>query len=222
MEVAKLSLRRIGFIRGCTFAALAATMLLADRVCAQSDEKTWKYQPSQINHPIPKFDYSDDGRAIMLKRFPLYPEQNFNQYRKYSWVANKNGVQNYPKRSKLKREPNDILSEQQKAILKEWGQPDYLRGSYKSTHLDDVVEWAYHSQNHLFQFVDRTMVYEGPLTDQDRISITYGAPREVMVIQRDPKIRRETWIYRPYVFNRWLERVYSFANGVLVYEQETP
>lgn len=188
---------------------------------AKSHERVWRYQPNQICHPIPKFDYTDDGRAIMIKRYPFWPEQTFSHYQKYSFIENRQGVEHMQRCSKLKREPDDILSEDQKTILREWGQPDYLRGPYKSTRGDQVIEWAYHPLNHLFQFVDRTMVYEGPLTDQDRTAITYGAPRETVVGQQEPNIRRETWIYRPW-FLTGRERVFSFTNGKLTYHQETP
>jgi hypothetical protein len=188
---------------------------------AKSGEQEWRYQPNQICHPIPKFDYTPDGRAIMIKRYPFFPTQDYCQFRKYSYFENKHGVEHFQKCCKLKREPGDILSEDQKEILREWGQPDYLRGPFKSTRGDIVIEWGYHALNHLFQFVDRTMVYEGPLTDQERTAIVYGAPRETVVMQLEPNIRRETWIYRPwFLTNR--ERIFSFTNGRLTYQQETP
>jgi hypothetical protein len=208
---------------------LAATALAQAPGCTiptfsdRSGENVWKYEPSQICHPIPKFDYTDDGRAILLKRYPFFPSQSYCHFQKYRYIENKHGVEHYQWGEKIKREPDEILSEEQKDILREWGQPDYLRGPYKSTRGDKVIEWAYHPINHLFQFVDRTMVYEGPLTDQERTAITFGAPREVIVSQVIPNIRRELWIYRPWLLwgaNR--EKIFSFSNGKLVYGHETP
>jgi hypothetical protein len=105
-------------------------------------------------------------------------------------------------------------------VVREWGQPAYLRGPFKTTQGDVTIEWAYHSTNHLFQFVDGTMVYEGPLTDQERTAITYGAPKEAIVSILEPNVRRETWIYRPtFLWGR--EHLVSFTNGKLTYEQST-
>lgn len=190
---------------------------------SKSDQREWRYQPSQINHPIPKFDYTDDGRAILIKRYPFFPSQEFSAYQKYRYFENKEGVEHFQRCCKLKRESQDILTEDQKAILKEWGQPDYLRGPFKTTRGDIAIEWAYHPLNHLFQFVDGTMVYEGPLTDQERTAITYGAPRETMVTYLEPNIKRETWIYRPWFISALSrEKVFSFTNGKLTYHQESP
>jgi hypothetical protein len=62
------------------------------------------------------------------------------------------------------------------------------------------------------------MVYEGPLTDQERTLLTHGIPREVIRSSIDPDIRRETWFYRPW-FLTGHEQVFSFANGKLVHEE---
>ena len=177
------------------------------------------YKPSQINHPVPKFEYTDDGQAIMLKRHPYFQGQTFPNYIRYKFVENKGGIGHVDPCAKLQRRPEEILSEEQRSILREWGQPDYLRGPYKSDRGEHVVEWAYHPLNRIFQFVDRKMVYEGPLTDQDRTMITYGEPKEVQLVILEPNIRRETWIYRP-TFIRGHEMLFSFANGKLIVRQQ--
>lgn len=221
--------RSVVALAAVTLLGIAVSALAQPPGCAiptlsdKTGEKVWKYQPNQICHPIPKFDYTDDGRAILLKRFPFFPQQDYCQFQKYRYIENKHGVEHYRSGDKLKREPDEILSEEQKEILREWGQPDYLRGPYKSTRGDSVIEWAYHPTNHLFQFVDRAMVYEGPLTDQERTAITFGAPREVLISQAIPNIRRETWIYRPwFLSSAHREKIFSFSNGKLVYANETP
>jgi len=192
---------------------------------SRSNEQVWRYKPNQVVPPIPKYDYTDAGQVILIKRHPNLPTTDICQFVRYRYVENKRGVEHLERCQKIKREPDEILSEQQKAVLAAWGQPDYLRGPYKSTRGDMVIEWVYHPLNRLFQFVDRKLVYQGPLTDQERTAITYGAPQEVIVSQVQPNVRRETWIYRPnwyvpYSISR--ERVFSFANGELVYSQETP
>ena len=192
---------------------------LADE--AMSGEKVSRYQPNQITRPIPKFEYSDAGRAITMRRHALYSTQSYPALLRFRHVDNPLGVEHVAKGFKLKREPQEVLSEDQKRILAKWGQPNYLRGPFKSTRGDSVVEWCYHPLNRIFQYVDRTMVFEGPLTDQDRALITHGAPKEAMVSQLEPDIRRETWIYRSGRFGAD-ERVMSFANGKQIFSQETP
>jgi hypothetical protein len=192
----------------------------------KSGEKVWRYQPNQICPPRPKFDYTDDGRTIMIKRFPYFPTQDVCHFQKYRFIENKLGIEHMQQGQKLKRQPDDMLTEEQKQVLREWGQPDYLRGPYKSTRFDSVIEWAYHPLNHLFQWVEGELVYEGPLTDQERVAITYGAPREATIRQLQPNIRRETWVYRPWFLSvvgmTSRERIFDFANGKLLYSQESP
>ncbi|MGI8908441.1 MAG: hypothetical protein ACR2IE_18355 [Candidatus Sumerlaeaceae bacterium] len=177
----------------------------------------------------PKFEYTEDGRPIMVKRFPYLSERGYSPEKKFRYLENMDGaeammayLQTYPGPKKGATQCR-ALSEQQRKILREWGEPDYIRGPYKSTRNDFIIEWAYTQSNRFFQFADAKMVYEGPLTDQERTGITYGVPRDVMVDILEPNIRRETWIYRPYfVFGTGRERVFSFANGKLVYQQESP
>lgn len=204
-------------------------LLLAAPATAQTSPQTYWTEPvteAGVGYQRPpKFDYTDDGRPIMVKRFPYLPSREYSPYKKFRYLENMSGaeammatLQTYPGGGECRP-----LSEQQKKILRTWGEPDYIRGPYKSTRNDFIIEWAYHQANRLFQFADATMVYEGPLTDQERTAITYGAPREVMIDLLEPNIRRETWIYRPYnIFGTGYERLFSFANGKLVYRQESP
>lgn len=173
----------------------------------------------------PKYDYAPDGQPIMVKRFPYLETRNFSPWKKFRYLENMNGavammaqLQTYPGGRQCRP-----LSEQQIKILREWGEPDYIRGPYKSTRNDFIIEWAYHQSNRLFQFADAKMVYEGPLTDQERIAITYGAPQDTLNSYLEPNIKRETWIYRPYFMSGLgRERIFSFSNGELVYRQESP
>lgn len=191
---------------------------------ARSKAQPWRYQVNQICPPVPKYEYTDEGQAIMIKRYPYNPNLRECDLLRYKYAENKHGVEHWTRGCKLKREPDEILSQQQQAVLTAWGQPDYLRGPYRTTRNETVVEWAYHPLNRLFQWIDGVLVYQGPLTDRERTIITYGAPGEVMVSQVEPNIRRETWIYRPRTLflTGGREQIYSFANGELIYSQETP
>ena len=186
---------------------------------AKSSQRPSQYQPNQVCPPRPKVDFTDESKPILIKRYPRNNRQTLLHFRKYPYYANTYGVEHAQRGTRLKREPENVLSEDQKAILREWGQPDYLRGPYRSTRGDSVVEWVYHKLNHLFQFVDGVMVYEGPLTDQERVVLTYGLPRETLSSTIAPNIKRETWFYNsPWQPNK--EMVFSFANGKLVFSDE--
>lgn len=173
----------------------------------------------------PKFEYTPDGQPIMLKRFPYLETRDFSPWKKFRYLENMNGavammaqLQTYPGGRQCRP-----MSEQQLKILREWGEPDYIRGPYKSTRNDFIIEWAYHQGNRLFQFADTRMVYEGPLTDQERTAITYGVPQDTIIDYLEPNIKRETWIYRSYfISGLGRERIFSFANGELVFRQESP
>lgn len=178
-------------------------------------------KPSQTNPPRPAFEYTDEGEPIMLKRYPYWAVRSINKLLKYDFIENKEGVLEYARKLDPRCDPGHLLSEQQRAIVREWGEPDYVRGPYKSTREDLVVDWCYHPMNRIFQFVDKQMVFEGPLTDQDRTAILHGTPRDVIVSTVGPNVRRETWVYRPYMLSG-RERLFSFANGKLIYRQETP
>src|SRR5690606_30407383 len=128
-------------------------------------------------------DYTPEGQPVMVKRFPYLETRDFSPWKKFRYLENMNGaealmagLQTYPGGKQCRP-----LSEQQRKILREWGEPDYIRGPYKSTRNDFIIEWAYHQSNRLFQFADTRMVYEGPLTDQERTAINYGEPEEEIV-----------------------------------------
>jgi len=216
-------------LRGCRLAAVALAATLGSPLFSQPASETfWTEDVTEAGvgyQRPPKFDYTETGRPILVKRFPFLPSKNYSVMKEFRYLENMNGVegmmavlQTYPGGYQCRP-----MSEQQKSILRKWGQPDYVRGPYKSTRNDFIIEWAYHQGNRLFQFADAKMVYEGPLTDQERTHIINGTPNEVIVNYLEPNIRRETWIYRPqYVMGASNEKLYSFSNGKLVYRQESP
>jgi hypothetical protein len=210
-------------------AAAAGLLLLPGTASAQRTIHTLWTEPvteaGVTYQRPPKMDYTPDGRPIMVKRFPYLESREFSYRKKFRYLENMNGarammasLQTYPGLRQCRP-----LSQEQEKILREWGEPDYIRGPYKSTRNDFIIEWAYHQGNHLFQFADSRMVYEGPLTDQERTAIVYGVPEEEIVDEVEPDIRRETWIYHPvFMSGVGRERVFSFANGKLIFKQETP
>lgn len=217
---------RTQFFRMIMILCIAAPGAMA---MAQTSPQTLWTEPvteAGVNYQRPpKYDYTPEGSPIMVKRFPYLKKRDYSPWKKFRYLENMNGavammagLQTYPGGRYCRP-----LSEQQLKILREWGEPDYIRGPYKSTRYDFIIEWAYHQSNRLFQFADAKMVYEGPLTDQERTAIIYGAPQETIIVYLEPNIRRETWIYRPiFITGIGHERIFSFANGDLIYRQESP
>jgi len=213
---------------GRTFATVAIITAAAAVMAQTSPSTLWTEPVTEAGVTYqrpPKFDYTQDGKTVMARRYPYLETRNFSPWKKFRYLENMNGaaammasLQTYPGGRQCRP-----MSEQQHKILREWGEPDYIRGPYKSTRNDFIIEWVYLQANRLFQFADTRMVYEGPVTDQERTAITYGAPQETIVDYLEPNIKRETWIYRPYFMSGiGRERLFSFSNGELVYHQESP
>jgi len=150
----------------------------------------------------PLFDYGPTGVPIQVKRTPRFPElDRFIRHGRVAFTVNaRKGVKaNTPEQAKL---------------LEELGQPDYLRRPYESVRGDRVQEWAWVEKNRIAQFVFNTLVYEGDLSDKDRVMIQYGYPDAVMVQDDALGARRETYLYHnPIDTDR---KYFSFANDKMV------
>ncbi|MDD4279154.1 MAG: hypothetical protein PHX74_05395 [Candidatus Sumerlaeales bacterium] len=180
------------------------------------------YGFGMMSSNVPKFNYTQQGNVVMEKRYDANLTADFLGMRKKPFKANVRGLKPQAKCDVMFRTANHIFTDQQKEILQEWGQPDYVRGPYRSSRGDQVNEWAYLQANHIFQFVSGEMVFEGPLTDQDRCLITFGAPNEHTVTQAEPGVRQELWIYRPWYSTKFNERIFKFSNGKMIFRQEAP
>ena len=111
----------------------------------------------------------------------------------------------------------DFLTDEQRDYVEKQGQPDYRRRPFQSRLDEEVDEWIYLEQNRMVQFVRGYRVYEGEVTDLERIMIRYGYPRGVIMGQVEPGIERFTLVYgRPWDLER---EVFSFADGKLVFSQ---
>jgi hypothetical protein len=131
----------------------------------------------------PYFDYGPTGVEIQVKRTARYPQRDLKiRYRRTAYVHNI-------------RENVRANSIKQQEILEKYGQPDYVRLPYKSVRGDRVHEWAYLEENKLFQFVKQVLVYEGELSDKDRVLIQRGYPDKALRQEDFLGNRRETFIY---------------------------
>jgi len=153
----------------------------------------------------PLNDYVE-GQPLQFKRYDRHPVQDFF-YRFGRKVFDINeGILWYR------------LSEDQRNVIGEFGQPDYIRRPFTSRQGEQVTEWVFLDKNKDFQFVRRQKVWEGPVTDMEKTLITYGVPRKIMIDQVSPNIERETFIYYTQLFTT-RHMIFSFANGRMILSQ---
>lgn len=157
----------------------------------------------------PRWRYDEQGEPHESKRYPRHLAVDFRTRfltQAYSPVK--------------PREPiHEFLTEPQREILLEYGQPEYVRRPFTSRLGETVDEWIYLAQNQMFQFVRGRVVYQGEVSDLERTMIRRGYPTEALMWQADPGIERLLLVYgAPWDLRR---EVYTFANGRLLFSQKT-
>ena len=110
-----------------------------------------------------------------------------------------------------------FLSKAQESIIAERGRPDYVR-SYRSTDHEPIVEWLYLEQNVLSQFCRGRQVFEGPVTDLERVLLRLGYPRYAITKTEEMGPELTTFLYRTIGGSRFRE--YTFSDGRLVSKSE--
>ena len=103
-------------------------------------------------------------------------------------------------------------------ITKEWGMPDWVRKPFRSLKNETVQEWLYMDEDRMFQFVGDTLVYDGAVSDYERILLQRGYPNRHETIRIETDSRVDALLYEG-IFFPTLEE-YHFVNGVLVQSQE--
>jgi len=145
-------------------------------------------------------EYDADGNPVQHKRYRRYPERDLI----VRW-----GRTAYKKNNSTG--PHFLLSEDQETIKGEYGPPDYISETWLSWNRDYVTEWLYWQEGVMFQFVRRQLVYEGPLSDKERVLVTYGYPDKAHVLYVDDNMMRESFYYHS-LFGLG-ENAYTFVNG---------
>jgi hypothetical protein len=153
----------------------------------------------------PRWRYDQSGQPKAYKRYARNFAVDYRtRFRRIAYV-------------KVTEPLAETLSAEQRGVISQHGQPEYVRRPFVSRNDDRVEEWLYLSQNRLVQFVHGRIVYEGEVTDVERTMVRYGYPRRALLQQVEPQIERLTFIYsRP--FDRERE-VFAFANGKLLFRQ---
>jgi len=154
-------------------------------------------------HALPRTFHDPDGNRVPFKRVALHDSVDFFRH----WRSRA-----FDKVEKLI--PAKRLSADQKAVVDDFGQPDYIRGPFRSQYRESVVEWVHLEESLLTQFVDGDLVYTGPVTDYEQILIFRGYPRFTVNFLGNVGARYQTLIYRNIAGTEL--GAYTFANGVLL------
>lgn len=154
-----------------------------------------------VNH-APRFHYGPDGEKIQFKRYEDHIALDF--------YHNQNPII-YTRTDALPLTP--ILSEEQQALLEAKGKPDYVREDYASDTKERVTDWVYYDHNVLYQFVEGGVVFEGPVTDYEKVLIRRGRPTEATTPTNQTGRRTDVLLYRK-AFSDQLDQ-YVFSNGRL-------
>lgn len=151
----------------------------------------------------PLFEYNEQGEKLQFQRIARNMEYNIDgSWRLTPWAYR-------PNNKKL----HWLLSEEQKQVIGLLGQPDYIRRPFYSRTNERVHEWVWWEQGQVVQFVNRQMVFAGPLRDREKVLIRRGYP--MYYTHQDIMAGiRETLIYS----NDYEQRrhVYNFQNGKLI------
>jgi len=148
--------------------------------------------------------YDADGKPVMEKRYRRFMARDF-QTRWNAKAYNKNNTSG----------PHFLLSKEQKDIKKKFGPPDYISPSYLSSRGDYAIEWLYFEKGVMFQFVNRRLAYEGPLSDKERILVAYGYPDEGRMYIMGEIIRENFYYYTLFGI---AQKSFNFVNGKLAVE----
>lgn len=157
----------------------------------------------------PRYNIEPDTGAVQfVKRYPKYPAYQ----ELFFW------------RTKEYRKNTDklrwLLSEDQKEVISRYGQPDYLRRIFFSTRGDRVEEWVYWDKQRVVQFVEGQLVWDGMLTDYEKVLIIHGRPNKITVgTTEELQSRKVVMEYWRFLGSRyWL---FCFVNDRMIIGKES-
>jgi len=145
--------------------------------------------------------YDAEGKPIMQKRYRRYIVRDFKtRFRKEAYKKNNTTG------------PHFLLSRDQVEVKEKYGPPEYIGISYLSLRKDHVKEWLYLKKGLMFQFVNRKLAYEGPLSDKERVLVLYGYPDDAYSTQAgEQEFIRENFYY--YTLFGTSSKSFCFING---------
>lgn len=156
-----------------------------------------------MTNQAPRFLYGPDGEKIQFKRYEKNIARDWfrHQSRKIYDVC--------------MAEPHDpLLSVQQVDVLTTHGKPDYMRVEFLADTKEYVTEWVYVERDKLFQFIQGELVFEGPVTDYEKVLIRFGRPDYAIGQSSHVGPRSDVFQYRGILVSDI--DTYRFSNGQLV------
>ena len=131
---------------------------------------------------VPPFSY-EDQEQVSFKRYPKHMEYSL-RYRlvRRAYTRNDEGL-------------HWLLTPEQLELLKEEGQPEYYR-SFLTMERETIEEWLYWKKAKIDQFRRGTLVYEGELTDLERVLLERGYPDVVQMMRHYGGARAYSFVYR--------------------------
>lgn len=151
----------------------------------------------------PMFEYNELGQKVQFQRIARNNYWDIDgSWRLTPWAYKKNT-----------KKLHWLLSNDQKDVIGLLGQPDYIRKPFYSRTNERVHEWVWWEKQKVVQFVNRDVVFVGPLTDRERVLIRRGYPNDYIHQDIYAGIR-ETYIYSNEFEMR--RHVYNFQNGALI------
>ncbi|GEM_PF-503013 len=156
-----------------------------------------------MTNQAPRFEMDAAGEKIMAKRF----EKNI----RLDWFRHQTRRIYTPNDAEIH---DPLLTNDQREIQKRLGKPEYIRGEFRSDTDEIVTEWVFYEKGRVAQFVEGTLVYEGPVSDYETTLIRRGRPDEAFSIPGDREHpRSDTLIYNG-IFRTDLD-AYHFSNSKL-------
>ncbi|MBI1785467.1 hypothetical protein HYR69_10020 [Candidatus Sumerlaeota bacterium] len=157
--------------------------------------------------PKPQVVIHADGSVTSYKRYERYPQRDFfNHFVRKAYFA-----------------PHDsdfhLAGPEQKNILEQWGQPNYIRKSFRSLQDERVEEWVYLEQRRIFQFVKHAVAFEGDLTDLEQLLIRLGYPDRMITLIGESGIERTT-LYYGNIFVPGRHDTFELADGWIIHSEE--
>jgi len=154
------------------------------------------------NKPL-HLKYDAEGKPVMTKHYRKYVVRDF--ITKVNTIAyKKNNTSG----------PHFLLSPIQKEIKEKYGPPSYVSPSWLSQRGDYVIEWLYWEKGLMFQFVNRQLVYEGSLSDKERVLVMYGYPDDARIYLLEGVGVRENFYY--YTMFGTSQKTFNFMDGKIV------
>lgn len=137
----------------------------------------------------PRYDIAEPLEIVPFKRFAKHESRDYIHLFKHEAY------------SPVEEPLDQRLSPSQLDVLQRHGQPQYIRTGFTAHSGEIVDEWAYWDREVIVQFIQRQLVWEGPLTDMDRVRIRYGYPRRRWSQDTFAGARRDIWDYQGFLLD---------------------